>query len=61
MQLKALLTGLIATPVVKEATIVAATEVVAKGFVDSIEHMLDRTAYAIAKKMVEQERKQENT
>jgi len=50
-----------ATPKVRKAAAIAATEVVARGFVDSIEYVLDRTAYVIAKHTVESERTKENT
>jgi|14_taG_2_1085336.scaffolds.fasta_scaffold01357_9 hypothetical protein len=61
MQLKALLTWASTQPQVRNAIVVAATEVAARGLVDTIEYMLDRTAYVIAKNLVEHERNMENT
>ena len=59
MQFKALLTWAATHPQVKQAVVVAATEVATKGLVSTIEYALDRTAYVIAKNIVEQERKME--
>lgn len=58
MSTPALLMKLMTNPAVTKATELAATEVLTRGFVDSIEYVLDRAAYAVAKKIVENERKQ---
>jgi hypothetical protein len=55
MQLNAILHSIATHPVVKAAALTLATEIAERGLFDLVDQTMDRAAYSIAKRIVEQQ------